>query len=659
MAAFDIEDLLSLARVTAVAPHPAEGWSVAVCERRDAERARYVSDLWRVPHDGGAPTRLTGMGADHKDRSPRWWGETLLFLSDRKVGKEDEAKAQVWALPPRGEPYRVTAEPLGVMDFRVAGETLVVLTEKKEGVAWEELEAHERDRKKHGPSVLHYQAMPVRFWDHWLGPTVPTFVVFGMRRSGRVEVEVESRRELTPDAGEALRECDWDLAQDGGALVCTWAVDGVDRIPDKPLAVIDVATGDRELVGVGPGVVHASPRFGPGRALAAARYTRRRDRYGDRRLWVYAAGGGEGVEVTAGWDRWPTPCGWLGEQVLCLVEERGRVGLFAIDPLSGARERLGPETLSGEAFAWEQVEVGADGVIGITSGLLRPPELVRLDMERGELRPLGPLSGLTETASLTVSEHDVEVAPGREVHTLIVEPEVVGPGTRTILWIHGGPVAAWGHRWHWRWCARLMASQGLRVVLPNPAGSTGYGGAWVDDIWGNTWGGRCYEDLMGVVEYLENRDIRARDMVVMGGSFGGYMTNWIGAQTDRFGLLVTHASLFSLSGFHGVTDMPSWWELMMGASPWDVPGDGPGYDRYSPARDLSRWKTPTLILHGEKDYRVPIGEGLALFEALQRSGVESELVVFPDENHWILKPRNIAAWYRTVLDFIARHPSTT
>ncbi|HRE90626.1 MAG TPA: prolyl oligopeptidase family serine peptidase, partial [Myxococcota bacterium] len=223
------------------------------------------------------------------------------------------------------------------------------------------------------------------------------------------------------------------------------------------------------------------------------------------------------------------------------------------------------------------------------------------------------------------------------------------PNGKTILWIHGGPVAAWGHRWHGRWCARLMASHGFRVVLPNPAGSTGYGLAWVDDVWGNSWGDQCYRDVMAVADYLEDQGIRSADTVVMGGSFGGYMTNWIGGQTDRFALLITHASLYSLSGFQGDTDMPSWWELMTGVSPGD-----PALDRFSPARNVANWKTPTLILHGEKDYRVPIGEGLALFEALTRQGTDAELVVFPDENHWILKPRNIIAWYGAVLDFIDR-----
>jgi len=137
----------------------------------------------------------------------------------------------------------------------------------------------------------------------------------------------------------------------------------------------------------------------------------------------------------------------------------------------------------------------------------------------------------------------------------------------------------------------------------------------------------------------------------MGGSFGGYMTNWLGTQTDRFASLVTHASLYDFQAFHGATDIPSFWAWQFGLDPWNDRAD---LDRYNPRAYLNNWRTRTLILHGEKDYRVPIAEALALFEGLQARGVPSELCVFPDENHWILKPRNIVAWYDAWIDFVTR-----
>ena len=169
---------------------------------------------------------------------------------------------------------------------------------------------------------------------------------------------------------------------------------------------------------------------------------------------------------------------------------------------------------------------------------------------------------------------------------------------------------------------------------------------------GNHWGGACYDDLMAITDTMCCFDsVDPNRIGAMGGSFGGYMTNWIGVNSERFQALVTHASLFALSQFSCTTDFPAWFQMAVGekVSPFTA---SEAFDRYSPHRLIERWKTPTLILHGEKDYRVPIGEALALFEALQLHGVQSELLVFPDENHWILKPQNIIAWHREILRFL-------
>lgn len=643
----DVDTLVRLGRVGAFT---VQGDRVVVgVERLDDAGSRFVSDLWAVPLDGAAATRLT-LG-ESRDRAPRALGETVYFLSDRKVGKEEEAKTQVWALPKSGEPYPVTREPLGVSDFRVAGERLVVMTDVIDGVARDALAQHEQDRKKHGPSVLHYKAMPVRYWDHWLGPARPTLLAYDLVADPgcRDPKDLVPHGQETGSEGLGPFEVEWDLSADGRMVVVAWTtMNPTDRVHDKALALIDTRSAERRLVGRADRVVNTAPRWlGDGRVVAG-RYRRKDDGYGARTLWAYDEGE---QELTAGWDRWPVPVGERvvdGERrVVVTYEERGRVRLAEVDA-DGRVHPIGPETVDGDPFSYEQVEVVGDVVVATVSRLLHPPELVCLELSTPVMKRLASLSGAGPTDAV-YRELDVPV-PGhqeRSVHTLVVEPAT--PNGKTILWIHGGPVAAWGHRWHGRWCARLMASHGFRVVLPNPAGSTGYGLAWVDDVWGNSWGDQCYRDVMAVADHLENQGIRSTDTIVMGGSFGGYMTNWIGGQTDRFALLITHASLYSLSGFQGDTDMPSWWELMTGVSPGD-----PELDRFSPARNVGQWKTPTLILHGEKDYRVPIGEGLALFEALCRKGTDAELVVFPDENHWILKPKNIIAWYGAVLDFIAR-----
>ena len=174
----------------------------------------------------------------------------------------------------------------------------------------------------------------------------------------------------------------------------------------------------------------------------------------------------------------------------------------------------------------------------------------------------------------------------------------------------------------------------------------------MNGIWGNNWGGQCFEDLMRVTDALEQRaDIDKEKMIAMGGSFGGYMTNWIGTQTTRFRCLVNHAGLTDFQGFHGVTDGPAWWSHMFETNPYT---EREALTKYSPLHHISSWETPVLIIHGERDFRVPVGEALVLFEALDFHGVDTEMLIFPDENHWILKPRNITAWYDEVFSYIRR-----
>ena len=302
----------------------------------------------------------------------------------------------------------------------------------------------------------------------------------------------------------------------------------------------------------------------------------------------------------------------------------------------------------------QMLTVHGDRILAIRDALLAPPEGVALEPGAPSARPLTSLSGITPEAlaqRAVVESHRVQSTDGTEVPYYLVRPAQAPGPMPLLLWIHGGPMSQWGQTWHWRWNALVAVSHGMAVALPNPRGSTGLGHDYKHQIWHNNWGGQCYRDLMCVTDALVARpDIDADRTCAMGGSFGGYMTNWIGGQTDRFRCLVTHASIFDFTQFGLTTDLPAWWALSIG-DPW---ADPEAMGRYSPVRHAPDWTTPVLILHGEKDYRCPIGESLALFEALRRHDVDAELCVFPDENHWILKPRNVVAWYTTVFEFLHR-----
>ncbi len=661
--AFSASDFVGLGRVLGLVPAPDAPYAVAPVERLDHEGARGVVDLWRVPLDGSAATRLTV--GDTRDTAPAFGPDgSLYFLSDRArpagtATRDDEKLVQIWALPATGgEPRPVSDEPLGVADFRVAAGTLALITDVVPSVPHDAQRQWSADRKKKGPTIQRYTSLPVRFWDRWLGPGSPHLIACDL-----VGTTLAGRRDLTPDAGEALRETAWELAPDGLRIAIGWqTMNARDRIFDRALTLIDTTTGARTDLAASPGAVAGAPRFSPdGRLLAFTHYVRTADAYAHRSLWLAALSddGAPSVrELTPKWDRWPTPIDFTpdGRAIVTLVEDRGRHRAFLVDATSGEPRPIGPSDGS-----WDGLRLHGTQLVGVRSAILQAPEPFVCPLASDAApTPLATLSGFDPALArdlATVTERAIEVEPGRTVQAWHIQPRLDPEATRdtrpsrTVLWIHGGPVHAWTDQWHWRWSPLLMAARGYATILPNPAGSTGFGADWVNGIWGNTWGDRCYADLMGLVDALEAEgSLRAADTAVMGGSFGGYMTNWIGGHTDRFRLLVTHASIFQLSTFSLTTDVPAWWWLMMAATPWS----DPAFDRHSPSRFVAAWRTPVLILHGERDYRVPLTESLALFEALQLAGVPSELAVFPDENHWIGRPQNVCAWYDAVLDFLER-----
>jgi dipeptidyl aminopeptidase/acylaminoacyl peptidase len=220
-----------------------------------------------------------------------------------------------------------------------------------------------------------------------------------------------------------------------------------------------------------------------------------------------------------------------------------------------------------------------------------------------------------------------------------------------LLWIHGGPLHSW-NAWSWRWNPWIAVAHGYAVLLPDPALSTGYGIDFIRRGWG-AWGAAPYTDLMAIVDAAQERpDIDADRTAAMGGSFGGYMANWIAGHTDRFAAIVTHASLWALDQMMATTDASHYWIREMTREMTDA---------NSPHRFAGAITTPMLVIHGDKDYRVPIGEALRLWwDLLSRSKAEDgsrphKFLYFPDENHWILKPNHAKVWYSTILAFLAHH----
>ena len=360
---------------------------------------------------------------------------------------------------------------------------------------------------------------------------------------------------------------------------------------------------------------------------------------------------GRSRELTGDFDGWPSAPQFAadGSAVFFLADEDGRHAVFRV-PAEGGE----PVRLTGDG-AYSDLQVARDGsaLYALRSAYDSPPVPVRLDPAKPQQEPaalphpadVGPMPG-------TLHEIEATAADGARVQSWLVLPAGASAESPAplLLWIHGGPLMSWSS-WSWRWCPWVLAARGYAVLLPNPALSQGFGQDFVRRGWGE-WGGAPYTDLMAAVDAAEARpEIDAQRTAAMGGSFGGYMANWVATQTDRFKAIVTHASLWDLDAFTGTTDSAYYWEKEWG----DPLVDPKRYELNSPHRYADAIRTPMLVIHADKDYRVPIGEGLRLWYDLQKRAVPSRFLYFPDENHWVLTPGNAVVWYETVIAFLAEH----
>ena len=668
---FDARALIALERVCEVVPSPQGDWLAVTTQRLDAQdQSAYIHDLWRVPLSRDPAARLTC--GEHQDRHPRFRADgALAFLSDRPSGHPQEGakpRTQVWLYPRHGgDAIRLTDEPLGVqrVAFASAADVFVVQTHVLPGVPAAQQRQVADERAKHGPSGILYERMPARRWDHWLPEHHVRLVAY--LGSQRVE--------LTPQASAELREAHWALSPDGRWLAITPAQPtspGVYEPQGSALELIELPSGRRLLLAAGERCWHSDLVFCPrGRWLAYRRAPLDPARQGGSSVWLYDMTTKAHRQLIAHEDCWfiPMAIDERGAWLYGVADQDGQTPALRIDLAQDRLERLSQRSGTYGQLALLQT---SDRLIGLFDSFTQPPEPFFMelagqdhtpdrtpdhtqDQTRGQPQLLGPLSSpeALELAPLQITyTHAIGPDQAPCPYYVIKRADLTEPAP-ALMWIHGGPIGQWSDTWHWRWNSLIPAHEGMVMILPNPRGSTGLGQRWIEGIWGNTWGGACYHDLMAVADDVAQRpDVDASRMVAMGGSFGGYMTHWIGTQTDRFCALISHAGITSLRSFHGVTDNPVYWAWMHAIDPLRQPE---AWDRYSPLTHITAWRTPALIIHGQQDYRVPVGESLILFDALQALGVPSKLLIYPDENHWILRPRNIVSWYGHVLDFIKAH----
>jgi dipeptidyl aminopeptidase/acylaminoacyl peptidase len=306
-------------------------------------------------------------------------------------------------------------------------------------------------------------------------------------------------------------------------------------------------------------------------------------------------------------------------------------------------------------------EVAGGRIFTSYQSITQPPEVWTCKLNGSDARRISDFTGpvLADVALSTVREEVFAGADGDDVQMFVLYPPGAEPpaaGERPaepwplVQMIHGGPHGVFGDQWHWRWCSHIFAAPGYVVALVNFHGSTGFGQAFTESILG-TWGDRPFRDIMAATDLLIERGVAdpAR-MAATGGSYGGYLVAWIAGHTDRFACLVNHAGVSDFQAQHG-TDITQGRRRSFGG---DVLADLDGLDRYNPLRSAAHFSSPMLVIHGERDYRVPYIQGLQIYNAYKALGRPARLVVYPDENHWILKPRNSQHWYGEFMTWLAR-----
>lgn len=350
--------------------------------------------------------------------------------------------------------------------------------------------------------------------------------------------------------------------------------------------------------------------------------------------------------------------------LLVSTEEHGRNVVYRIAFDRNAVASTPPQLLvSGGNNTAPSLSADGKTLAWVRDAVNRPPEVWVARLNGGALEGARPLTHendalVSQLALNSAEDFWFRGAAGDSVHGWVIKPPQFERGKRypLLLLIHGGPQGAWYDSWGSRWAPAMFSAGGYGIVMLNPHGSTGYGQKFVDAV-SKDWGGKAYVDLMRGVDaaLAKNSWLDSTRMAAAGGSYGGYMANWIEGHTTRFKALVSHAGVFNLEAMAGATEELWFTEWELGGPWWNPLAMASQYRKYSPHLYAKNFKTPMFVIHGELDYRVPYTESLSLFTALQRQGVSSRLLVFPDEGHWILKPQNSQLWWKEMHAWLARY----
>ncbi|HWZ30022.1 MAG TPA: S9 family peptidase [Bryobacteraceae bacterium] len=646
---FDVQVMLKLSRISEPQLSP-DGKLVAfTVQTVDLDRNTKPKQIYTVTLNGGLPRQITRDGSANE--RPRWSSDSkqIYYVSNR------DGSAQVWRMDADGGSARQIshlATEAGGIVLSPDGKKIVFVSSvypecgSDDGCNKKKIDEDAKNKVK----ARIYTSLLYRHWTEWQSKRRQHIMVMNSDGS-----EV---KDLTPGTHDAPPFSlggpdDYAISPDSTEVAFTMNVDPTPATStNSDIYIEPIGGGDAKKITISPGGDNA-PLYSPdGKYLAFRSQPRAGDESDRWRLMVLERANGRTTNLTETLDRWVESVTWSPDstRLFFTVEDRGRTGLQMIAVTGGGVRSI----ISGESSV-DDVQFNADGsfMIYTEQSGSRPAEILRASSSGGSGVPLTRMNDalLANSSVRPLENFWVDSSDKTRINAFVVKPPDFSESRKypVLFLIHGGPEGAWGETWSYRWNAQVFAAAGFLVVMPNPRGSTGYGQRFIDEINGD-WGGKVYDDIMAVVDHVAALPYAdANRMAAAGGSYGGYMVDWLLGHTNRFKALISHAGVYDLRSMAGATE-ELWfvnWEFK--GMPWENPEM---FAKWSPSYFAKDFKTPTLVMHGEQDFRVPVDQGMQLFTALQIQKVPSKLVLYPDEGHWILKPQNSVLWYNQFLEWI-------
>jgi dipeptidyl aminopeptidase/acylaminoacyl peptidase len=651
------ELLWKLKRVSAPAIAPDGASLVYGLRAYDVKADKGDTDLYLLAVDGGKPLRLTRLPGSESGAQWRPDGQRIGFLSTK------DGSSQLWEVRPDGSGLRrVSAVEGGISNFRYSpdGNHISFTRDVKLDPTANEIYP---DLPKANARIM--DDLMYRHWDGWHDYAYSHLFVaeYHQGRIGHPADVMDGQRFDTP------------LSPLGGVEQIGWSSDGrrvaytarhqtgveYATSTNSDIFVYDLDTDETSNLTSDISGYDVEPAFSPdGRSVAWL--SMERDGYeSDRnRLFVQDLTSGKRTELTVGFDGDAEGPLWSGDgrTVYFTSATQGTVQIFAAGVESGDIRQITDGVCDYTSI--DLSEVG--GRVALVAGrrsMSSPTEIYRVDPATGEAVQLTfANASILGTVDLgRVEKRMVEATDSRKILTWVIYPPDFDPSRRypALLYAQGGPQSTVSQFFSYRWNFQLMAAKGYVVVAPNRRGVPSFGQDWKEQISGD-WGGQAMSDLLSAIDEVAAEPyVDENRLGAIGASFGGYSVYWLaGNHEGRFKTLVAHAGLFNLESMYGATEEMFFVNFDLGGPYWDSPRPA-SYDAFSPHRFVQNWDTPILVIHGQKDFRVPVTEGMQAFTAARLQGIESRFLYFPEEGHWILSPQNGILWHRVFFDWLDRY----